>query len=306
MTKFNSILVCLDLTEMDYFLINYSNFLIKTFSPDKLVFIHVMEKYELPDEITDALDESGGNLEDLVREELEERIKMGLSVKNNTDINLTIETGLTTEKLIQYTRKNKFDLTVFGKKIGYSGQGSVARKVVGMVPSSVLVISETTRKDIKKILVRMDFSRMSVSTLMMAKAIAGYTGSTIECHHVYKLPLHYYPRQTPENIKKMRDQLGQIVESEYDKFTRKMKISDPPPLTYSLEIQADESQLLYNHAIKNSFDLIITGTKIKSPLASLILDSTSEKLVGGDKSIPVMVVKDHKKSVGILKAIFDK
>ncbi len=305
MTKFEKILICLDLTEMDYFLINYSNYLIKTFSPKKLVFIHVMETYDLPDEITDALDESGGNLEEIVSSELEERINMGLSVKSETDVTFTVETGLTTEKLLHYTRKNKFDLAVFGKKIGYSGQGSVARKVVGMLPSSVLVISETSRNDFKKILVRMDFSSMSASTLMMAQSIANYTGANIECHHVYKLPLNYYSRQTPENLKKMKNQLTHVVIKEYEKFNRKNKITNPPPLTYSLDVKADEAQLLYNHAIKNSFDLIITGTKIKSPLASLILDSTSEKLVGGDKSLPVMVVKDHKKSVGILKAIFD-
>ncbi len=305
MRRIKNILVCLDLSEMDDFLINYSNYIIRTFKPETMVFIHVMEVYSLPDEFAGSFDGTEGDLKDMVREELYEKIRNGISENGDTRISLIIETGLTAEKLLQYIRKNKVDITILGKKIGYHGEGSVARRIVGLVPSSVLVISETSREEINKILVRMDFSSMSASTLDMAREIAGYTGAMIEFHHVYKLPLYYYPRQTPENIKKMNAQLAELVAEEYSKFIKKMKIKEPPPVTYSLETQIDESQLLYDHARRNGFDLILTGTRIKSSLGGLILDKTSEKLVGSDQNIPVMVVKDPKQSAGILKAIFD-
>ena len=305
MQKFNNILVCLDLSEMDYFLINYSNFLISTFKPEKLTFIHVMDIYDIPDEIMDSFGGSDSNLEDVVIEELEERIGNGLSEKEGVKVSLVLEKGGTTEKILRYSRKNRIDLSILGKKVGYTGQGSVAKKVVGLLPSSVLVISETSQKSINKILVRMDFSTMAQYTLEVAQMIAKYTKATIECHHVYKLPLNYFPRQTPENIKRLKTQVGDVVNKEYSKFLKKFKIDNPLPITSSLEIQADEPQLLYNHAIINNFDLILTGTRIKSPLANLILDSTSEKLVGGEKGVPVMVVKDRKESSGLLKAIFD-
>lgn len=305
MHKFNNLLICLDLTEMDYFLISYTNFIVRILKPDKLTFIHVMETYDIPDEIMESFQDTDKDLNEIIREELEERIEKGLSVKDDVDYNLVLEEGLTTEKIIHYAGKNKIDLSIMGKKIGYSGKGSVARKIVGLIPSSVLVVSETSQQRFEKLLVRMDFTVMARTTLFMAQTISRLTGASVECHHVYKLPLNYFPRQTPENIKKLKVQVGKIVKKEYEKFIRNIKIEDAPPCTYSLEIQSDESQLLYNHAIKNQIDLILTGTKIKSSLANLILDSTSEKLVGGDKSIPVMVVKDHKKSVGFLKAIFE-
>ena len=303
--RFKNILVCLDLSEMDHFLVNYTNYIIGTFKPEKLVFIHVMDRYDLPDEITRTIDDSGGELEDMVREELDELIREGVTTKSDTEISLELEIGLPAEKLLHYAGKNKFDLIVLGKKTGYSGKGSMARRIVGLVPASVLVVNETSRQDIRKMLVRMEFSRTSASTLKVAQGVAGFAGADIECHHVYKLPLHYFPRQTPENLKKLKAQVAEVVEREYAKFISKMRVKEPPPVSYSLEAQADESQLLYNYAIKHGFDLIITGSQIKSPLAGLILDRTSEKLVSGDKSIPVLVVKDKKHSVGILKAIFD-
>ncbi len=303
--KFDKILICLDLTEMDHFLINYANYIVKTFKPGRLIFIHVMEIYDIPDEIMDTFDDTERDIEDVIREELEMRIEQSLTVTGDVDYNLVMERGLTTDKIVEYSRKNKVDLSILGKKIGYRGQGSVSRKIVGLIPSSVLVVSETSPHKIEKLLVRMDFSKMAHSTLQMARIISEYTGAAIECHHVYKIPFHYYPRQTSENIRKLKEQVKQLIDKEYAKFIKKLKVSDAPPCTFSIETQSEESELLYHYAIKNSFDLILTGTRIKSPLANLILDSTSEKLVGGEKNLPVMVVKDQKKSVGILDAIFD-
>jgi len=303
--KFDKILVCLDLTEMDHFLINYANYIVNTFRPGRLIFIHVMEIYDIPDEIMDTFHNTEKDLEDIISEELEGNIEQGLTVKEKVDYSLVLDRGLTTEKIVEYAKNNKIDLSIMGKKIGYRGEGSVSRKIVGLIPSSVLVVSETSQHKIDKLLVRMDFTKMAWSTLQMAKLVAENTGASIECHHVYKLPLNYYPRQTPENIKKLNAQVKLLVEKEYAKFIKKMKVEDAPPCSFSLQIQTEESQLLYNYAIKNSKDLILTGTKIKSPLADLILDNVSEKLVGGEKNLPVMVVKDQKKSIGILDVIFD-
>ena len=304
MYKFKKILVCLDYTEMDYYLIDYARFIVKTFKAEKLTFIHVMEAYNIPEELTDSLEDPGVDLKDLIREELKDRVDSGISGKDGVKPELVVEEGLTTEKILQYSRKDKTDLCILGKKAGYSGKGGVARKMVGLLPCSVLVVSETSRTELKKLLVRMDFSDMAGASLLMARSISEYSGASIECHHVYKLPLNYFPRNNPDNVKRMKSQLGRFVKREYEKFIKKLKIDDPPQISYSMEIHTDESQLLYHHAIKNNVDLILTGTKIKSPLANLILDSTSEKLVGAEKNIPVMVVKDKNKSANILKSIF--
>ncbi|MDZ7777019.1 MAG: hypothetical protein U5L09_16090 [Bacteroidales bacterium] len=39
--------------------------------------------------------------------------------------------------------------------------------------------------------------------------------------------------------------------------------------------------------------------------ADVILDSTSEKLAGPEKNIPVFVMKDRKQTMGFLDALFD-
>ncbi len=301
MYKFNNILICLDLTEADYFLINYTSFIANILKPKKLVFIHVMETYDLPDEIIDSFHDSEENLEKILKKELEERINSALSVNYDLDYTLVIEQGLAAEKIVQYSKNNDIDLSIL------SGKGSVAKKVAGLLPSSVLMVNEKSKHKLKKLLVKMDFSKTSYLALLMAQKLANLTGASIECHYVHKFPLNYFPKMTPDNVKDIKNELKEHVDNKYEEFIKNMNINkkDAPLCSFCIEYHDEESYLVYNHAAKNNFDLILTGTKIKSILSRTLLEKNPEKYVGIDKEIPIMIVKDYKKSNGFLKDIFD-
>ncbi len=305
MKVFRNILVCLDLTEMDEAIIRYVGFLASIFRPSGLTFIHVMESNEIPEEIADAFPDLGKPLSDIVNEEIREKVNETLDEIDGVKVSIVLEYGLPTEEIIQYARNNRIDLAVLGKKIGYVGEGSVARRIVGLMPSSVLLVSETSPHQISKILVRMDFSKTSVIAMKTAKDISETAGAELECHHVYKLPLAYTPKNTPGEAKKLKVKLGQYVENEYKAFIKKNKLDYKYPCTFSMDIQGDEAHMVYSHAIKTGADLIVSGSRIKSQLANVMLDRTSEKLAGANKSIPVLVVKDMKQSIGFLKSLFE-
>ncbi|MFW5758514.1 MAG: hypothetical protein ACOCYO_07525, partial [Bacteroidota bacterium] len=94
------------------------------------------------------------------------------------------------------------------------------------------------------------------------------------------------------------------MKKKFAKCLKKYKLPDEIPFSFSVDVKGNEAQSLYNYAIRNSIDLVITGTKLKSQLANIIMDSTSEKLAGVEKNIPVMIVKDISQSIGFLKALF--
>lgn len=264
-----------------------------------------MEAYDIPDEIAAAFPDLDKPLDEIVGEEIDEKIEEFFDKKEGTDIEVVLESGTTTEKIIHFSRKKKIDLTLMGKKVGYSGAGGVTRKIVGLIPSTVLLVSETSPHKTENIMVRMDFTKTSAIAFRMGQAVAKDTGAELTCHHVYKLPLNYFPQNSPNKIKKLKKQLGEWVEKEYHKFLKKEKLDLGVPCTYSMDLHGEEAQILYNQAIRKGVDMLLIGTRIKSQLANIILDSTSEKLTGADKNIPVMVVKDRKQSIGFLKALFD-
>ncbi len=305
MSAFKNIMICLDLTEMDENLIKYTNFLVETFEPSSVTFIHVMETIEIPDEIADAFPDMDRPLNELIEDEINEKVDEFFDHKDKVKTNVILDYGLTTEQIVQQARKLKIDLALLGKKIGYVGEGGVAKRIVGLIPASVLMISEMTPHGINSILVRMDFSRMSAIALNTAKEVASHTDASLECHHVYKLPLGYIPQKSPSEVRKLKKKLDDYVQKEYRAFLRKHKIEHNVPCSYSMDLQGDEAQMLYSHAIKTSADLVLLGSKIKSQLANVMIDSTSEKMANANKSVPIMVIKDRKQSMGFLKALFD-
>ncbi len=303
-TPFNNILVGLDLTEMDNFLIRYANFIVDTFSSANVTFMHVMQPVDIPEEIRASFPGFDEPVEKLIKEDIEEKIKELFTAQSK--FSLIVKSGHTADIVLQYSRKNKIDLTLMGKKIGYSGEGGISRKVTSLTPSSVLLISETTPHAINNIWVRMDFSKISIEALKMAKSIKEQTGASVTCHNVFKLPLSYFPQQTQKQEQKLIGQLTKHGQKEYQKILKKLNLSeDEYPCVYSLNKENDEAQILYHEAIQHQADLIMAGSKMKSELTHVILDNTSEKLASGGKTLPVLIVKDKKLSMGILESIFD-
>lgn len=302
--RFNNILVCLDLTEMDDFLIRYANFVVDTFSPSSVTFLHVMHPVEIPDEIRSSFPGFNEPVDQLIREELEEKAKELFSAK--VDYSIVVKQGITTETIVKYSKNNKVDLTIMGKKIGYTGEGGITRKVTSITPSSVLLVTETAPYNMNHIWVRMDFSKISIEALKMAQSIKENTGAKITCHNVFKLPLSYFPQQTEKQEKKLIEQMTQHGKKEFQKILKKLNLNEKDfPCEFSLDKESGEAQILYHKAVQNQADLILSGSKMKSGLTHVILDNTSEKLAGGGKSLPVMIVKDKKLSAGILESIFD-
>lgn len=305
MVQLDHILVCLDLTDMDDSLIRYSNFLLEKFEPKSITFLHVMKSYEIPREMIDAFPDLEKPLTDVVEEDIREKIDTLLVTNNETETIINVTEGLTTETIVRYTREKNISLTVMGKKIGYEGQGRIVRKIIGIIPSSLLLISESSHPRIEQVLVRMDFSKMSELALRMALKIKELTGTKITCHHVYKLPLEYFPQGAPEKDLRLLDHVDRYSQKEYKKFLKKFKLEDEDiSFTNSLDPENDEALILYKQALAIGADIILTGSKIKSELASIIIDSTSEKLIATEKSIPVLIIKDRRESIGFLKALF--
>ncbi|WP_319591633.1 universal stress protein [uncultured Draconibacterium sp.] len=306
MYQLNHILVCLDLTEMDDSLIRYAGFLANKIKPESITFLHVMRPFDIPKEILEAFPELDEPIPDIIREELKEKVDEQFSPDVNLKINTMVKEGYPTETIVKYTQQNNITLTLMGKKMGYKGSGGVVRKILGIIPSSVLLVSETVHEKIENVLVRMDFSRISEIALQMALRIKELTGANVACHHVHKLPLSYFPQTQSEDDKKLQKYVDKISNKEFLKFVKRYKHEqDEIPFSYSLDTENEEAQILYRQALTTGADMIVIGSIIKSELNDIIVDSTSEKLAESEKNIPVFIVNDRKQSMGFLKSLFN-
>jgi len=304
MNQMEHILVSLDLTDMDNFLIRYTNFWAKNFKPKSITFLHVIRPYDIPKQIVNAYPHLNQPLPEILKEEMDEKVSEYFNENNQTEIKTVVREGSITESVVQYSRKNDISLIIMGKKISYQGRGRIIRKVMSIAPASVLLITETSQPKLDRVLVRMDFSKISSIALKTAQYVKEHTGTKITCHHAYKLPLKYFPKQPPEHDKKLLKEVQDHTTKEFSKFLRRYKIeSDDLNCSSSIDSENEEADILYTEALTNGADMIVIGTKIKSQLADIIVDSTSEKLAESDKNIKVLVVKDRNQTMNFLKAL---
>ncbi len=306
MEKLDNILVCMDLTEMDDFLINYANYLVERIKARKIYFLHLLQSYDLPREVLSEFPDMKKPITKIIQEELEEKISTSFRHQENIETEAVVLEGVKSDRLLQFTRDQKINLTLFGKKVGYMGRGSLARRTMPLTPSSILLLSETVIPKIEKILVRTDFSKMSEIAMKTAVGLSQLTGATIFAINAYKIPISHFPQYSLEDEQRLQRRMSKHGEKEYAKFMKKLKL-DPQeiPCTYLYDKHYDEAQLLYHHGLVNHADLIMIGSKVKSDLANVILDQTAEDLAEVEKNIPVMIVKDRKQTLGFLEALFD-
>jgi nucleotide-binding universal stress UspA family protein len=305
MEKFNNILICMDLTEMDDFLIRYVNFLVKNISPKKIFFLHLLHANDLPEEILDELPEMDKSLNEIIREELEEKIKNEFEPGNGVNVQVDVEEGIRSDILLEYTRDNKINLTIFGKKVGYIGAGSLARRVMPLTPSSVLLVNTSSEPKLDNILVRMDFSKMSEIAMNTAVMLSNQTDASVSALNAFKIPLSHFPQYSVEDERRLKEKMTKHGKKEYDKFMKKLKL-DPQviPCKHVYNKNYNEAHLLYHHGLINHVDLVMIGSKVKSELANVILDRTSEDLADAEKNINVLIVKDRKQTLGFLEVLF--
>ena len=305
MESFNNILVCLDLTEMDDFLIRYTKFLIKKLSPNKIFFLHMLHANDLPSEILDELPDWDVKLSDIVCEDLKEKVAKEFPDYNDTVLRVDVKEGLRSDVLLDYTRDNKINLTIFGKKVGYVGAGSLARRVLPLTPSSVLLVNTSSEPTLDNILVRMDFSKMSEIAMKTALMLSDDTEANVSALNAYHIPLGHFPQSSVEDEKRLKTVMTKHGQKEYERFMKKLKLSSEKyPCKHVYDKHYNEAHLLYHHGLMSHVDLIMIGSKVKSELANIILDRTSEDLADAEKNINVLIVKDRKQTLGFLDKIF--
>lgn len=305
MYRLNHILVCLDLTEMDDSLIRYAALLANKIKPESITFLHVMRPFDIPKEILEAYPELDEPVPEIIREELQEKINEQCNPSSNIKVKVAVKEGYTMETIVKFSQENHITLTLMGKKMGYEGTGSIVRKLVGIIPSSVLLVSESVHDRIENLLVRMDFSKASEMALQMALRLKELTGANVACHHTHKLPVGYFPQVDLEKDEKLSKYVEKISIKEFYKFKKQYKHeADEITFSYSVDAENEEDQILYRKALNTGADMIVIGSSLKSGLADILIDTTSEKLAESDKNIPVLIVNDRSKAITFLKRLF--
>ncbi len=305
MYQLKKLIVFLDLSNMDDLLINYVSFLADAFKADKVIFFHVIETMDLPDDVYEMLQEMEESIDEVIKKELQGKINNNFKTEGRVETELRVKQGNPTEAILREAEEEKVDLAIMGKKTGFKGKGILSGKIVRLIHCSTLILPETSQPKLEKMLVPIDFSKHSQMALRQAMKISENLDSEIVCQNVYSIPTHFYPYIS--STSKMDKPIIEKAKKDYDKFLK--KVAKPKPqirCEFTKDEGDDASQKIYDLAIKERADLIVVGSKGLTDTASYLIGSTAEKLTSYDKTIPILIFKDKEANYGFLDMLLNR
>lgn len=299
MKKFNHWLACLDLSKMDEILVGYSSFLSTVKEPKTITFLHVIESGPTALEIIDQFPEieTKEEFEEIIRNELNERIDEHFS-ESSIEVRLIIKEGKPTDQIVKVVNSLEPDLLLMGKKVGYTGEGIIPKRILKYVATSLLFIPENCRYSLESVLVPVDFSEQSAKAIETARHLA--ENGTITAQHIYEYRAQFFPYMLSDEEKQ---QIDEEVARKKEKFIDEYEIPGAVNFVLKRRKQGPLADLVYEQSISQQADLIIVGSKIKK-LPHLIRQDFTDKMVGYAFGIPLLIQKNKEKYTQFLKSIF--
>lgn len=300
MNQFNHWLACLDLSKMDEIVIGYSSFLTSVKKPKTITFLHIIESgpaREIIDQFPEI--ESEEEFEEIIRSELHEKIEKHFS-DSSIEVRLIIKKGKPTDQIIGVANSLEPDLLIVGKKVGYTGEGVIPKRILKYVSASILFIPENCRYTLRKALVPVDFSKQSAKGLETAVSLLGKENISVTAQHIYEYRAQFFPYMLTEDEK---EEIDQKIASKKEEFIKEYNISRDVKFVLTQRRRGRLADYVYEQSISDRADIIIVGSKTKK-MPNLIRHDFTDKMVNYAFGIPLFIQKNQEKYREFLKSVF--
>ncbi|MFY0650436.1 MAG: universal stress protein [Cyclobacteriaceae bacterium] len=305
MYSFNRILVALDNSEHDKELVESASFISSLSRTDDVYFINVVKdlnipksiSLEFPDLLDKAVEERSGNLEGTVKKYFN---------YDGAKTHIEIRSGNPTRSILKYSINQKIDLILLGRKNKRKEGGTLINRLARKAACSLLIIPQEYKKQVKSILVPIDFSEYSKDALLQAidLAIPSLPNVKIYTQNVFQVPNGY--RYTGKSFKEFATIMRDNAEKDYNALMYEIdtKGVDIEPV-YTLDKSDNIIEKIYNTGLRLKVDAIVIGAKGRTDTTAIFIGSSAEKLIHIDSTIPMMVVRPKGKRAGIIEMLKD-
>jgi nucleotide-binding universal stress UspA family protein len=293
MNRLQRILVGMTNTKADHDLLRYAGMVAHVCGTQRVCFTHVLPsaaRAREDDNLVSDRHRAAAALEAAVRAHFPEAA--------NIQTRVEVLKGPLVDRLLDFTAEQEVDLVLLGRGRDWSGRRSLARRLAMSAPCSVWMVPEGSPAALRRLLVPVDFSEHAAHALRLAASLAHLAGGA------HCIALHVPPTE-PMLLHEELDtfQRGRERE-EYRRWVASVGGSDVEiePL---LEEGWDVAETVLRVAAERQADLVVMGTRGRSPSASILLGSAAEQTIIAS-SLPVLAVKEFGARINVLKALLGR
>ena len=288
----NTMLVCLDLTEIDRSLIRYASYLSQALELKKVIFFHAIQAYDLPDKSSKKFPDLESDLSTKIKSEINSVVSSHFKRNINTDVITRIENEDAANVIIDFTRKEEVDLALIGQKYGEDRSGHYGHKIAAEALTDLMFIPEDPELSLNKILCAVDLSKVSEKAFRRCLDISRAVDAPIICHYLYGTHKSYFPATTIRT----KGVMEKKIRKRFRKFLKKFDLT-PDDVELRLRVNEEfksQAEKLYDEAEEQKVDLLVVGAKGKTSVVTSLLGNVTERLRRMEKQMPVMIMKNVK------------
>lgn len=207
---------------------------------------------------------------------------------------IQVLTGAHVDQLLTATADGGSDLLMVAHRRSARGRRSSSRRLAMKAPCSVLMVPEGAPPKLSHVVVAVDFSQPSAYALSMGTLLASLA------RHAHATAIHVVgPSPLGFDAEERRD-LG----FEFERFLAPLDVHDVA-VRQIVEESGSVAGATRHQVEAIKADLVVVGTRGRSPSAAVLLGSESEQVLL-ESTVPVLVTKDRGGRLGILRALLDR
>jgi nucleotide-binding universal stress UspA family protein len=300
MNSISRLLVCLAGRNSDDAILKYTGKLAEVLPVQKIYFLHAVRSLEIPKETMKEFGDVLAPLDEAIIRDVENQVNQHFDI-SSIDYEIDVREGKPAEIILKWAKIKQVDLVLIGREPENPHPMLKAGRVAGLSTTSVLFIPNDVEPKIENILVGLDFSENASLGLNAARSLSEKSGARVEGVHVYNLPQGYY--KTGKSKKDFAAIMEKHARKEASGF---MKDSPFPELdiTYLLnEGSRTIKEEIIAYAHRQETDLLIIGSKGRSPMAAVLLGSVAEQCLKEEQHIPILIVKKPNENMNFFQAL---
>lgn len=297
--------VALDLTALDEKVLTYTQFLCKSLPIEKVYFIHVEQKLDLPASYLEKHPELNQPMDENLQAQMQTVVGQHLHLADGIQTEFDVLEGDLLNTLVRHSKVKMADLMVVGKRDDEAQADLISEKLARRALCSVLFVPETFSLDIQHILVPSDFSEHSHQALETAAQLSSVVqGDVIHVLNLFDVPTGY--AKMGLTYEEFAADLKTYAEQDMQKFIQGVPLNDSTIETHVADIGSqDRAELIRDWLKKLNCQLLVMGSKGRTNVAAMFLGSLTEKLIKLDLKVPILVIKKKNESLGFFKALLE-
>ena len=282
-------LVCLDLTDIDVYLIRYAAALARTLSVGKVIFFHVIQAYDLPDRANKSFPDVETELRDLIRRNLLKSVDEFFKTECHWEVETRVGYEDAAKEVIGYIQESCADLTLLGQKYGENRQARYSRKILAETACDILLVPQISSVSLHPVLCAVDFSEESGIAFEKALDISRAEAGPMSCYFVSDPTRAYFPATT----RRSSDRDLRRFHETYEQFLQRYGLS-PDDIPCRIELNDavnSEAEAIHQTASEQNARLIVVGARGDAAKMTSLFGNLCETFRIMEKDVPVMLVK---------------